>query len=172
MRGLHVKGLRPASVQTARDQPEWLAAQAAKLRAFVCDPASKTLTCAGLSRAQAATVTALAAEYRIVSRPMPPLLNRHRLQLINSAAAALPTPALLEYAQGLTPDEVQLLREREDAALHILRCAVGLLRVCLMQACRRHVVQRRSATPHVQRAGGMGALYCGHAACCARAGTR
>lgn len=113
-------------MQVARDQPEWIAAQVAKLRAFVCDPSSKTLTFASLSRAQADTVTALAAEYRVASRPMPPLLNKHRLQLINSAAAALPAPELLEYARGLTPDEVQLLREREDAALHILRCGTRL----------------------------------------------
>lgn len=116
-----------ACVQKARAEPAWFAGQEAKLRAFVGDLHSKALTLAGLSKAQADALSALALHYGLPTRPMSMLLNKHRLQLLKSPSAAVARPELAAHARLLTDQDVAQLQARDAAAVCELECARPLL---------------------------------------------
>lgn len=110
-------------MQKARADPYWLSAQEAKLKAFVQDRDAKSLTLANLSKSQADLLSALAPHYGLTTRPMPLLLNKHRLQLLKGAQAVVPAPELVPHAKVLTDEDVSRLQASEAAGTFTMRCA-------------------------------------------------
>jgi hypothetical protein len=110
-------------MQKARADPAWLAAQEAKLKAFVGDLHSKALTLANLTKAQADVVDALAPAYSLTTRPMAMLMSKHRLQLLKGVSVAIPEPDLSAHTRVLTDADVTQLQAKAAAATFEMQCA-------------------------------------------------
>ena len=123
----YIVDMRYIMVQKARADLAWLAAQELKLRDFVGDAASKTLSLASLTKPQADFIAAIAPMYSLTMRPMPMLLGKHRLQLLKGTRASVPDPLLSEHARVLTDEDVAQLAAKEAANTFELRCAAQIL---------------------------------------------
>lgn len=118
-----------ASLQKARSDVVWIAAQEAKMQTFVYDDVAKVLTLANLSKPQADFAAAVSCHYGLVARPMPLLAGKHRLQLMKGPNAAVPEPQLTAYSRTLTNDDLAQLQEPEEDSEHVLQCVPAVLRL-------------------------------------------
>ena len=116
-------------LQRARESLPWLASQEAKLADFCRDDTARALTLASLSKPQADLLTDVASHYGLSARPMQPLRNKQRLQLLKGPSPAAAAPQLATHARVLTEEDVARLQAKEAAEAHVLEWAP----ICCLQ---------------------------------------